>query len=77
MIALDVSSSLLPFPGLDIDHLGTVICFPYTCVGFLPVCRFSWISEEVGIVTCEGPFKTLSLCPRNCAYYRWCSTILF
>ena len=39
MIALDVSSSLLPFPGLDIDHLGTVICFPYTCVGFLPVCR--------------------------------------
>ena len=58
------------FPGLDVDHLGSVIRFPTICLGLLPVCRLSWVAEEVGIVRSEFLVKKLSLCPLNCADYR-------
>ena len=35
------------------------------------------MAEEVGIVRSEFLVKQLSLCPLNCADYRWCSAILF
>ena len=35
------------------------------------------MAEEVGIVRSEFLVKQLSLCPLNCADYRWCSANLF
>ena len=50
------------FPGLDVDHLGSVIRFPTISLGLLPVRGLSWIAEEVGIVRSEFLVnKTLTL----------------